>query len=79
MWGKRAEALSKFLKKGSKVLVEGQIQYRQWEKDGQKRYATDIKVTEIELLGSSKGGPKPSGAVGEDSGGGDFGDDDIPF
>lgn len=52
IWGKRAEALNKYLSKGSKVFIEGEITTRQWEdKDGGKRYTTDIVASEIVLLG----------------------------
>jgi single-strand DNA-binding protein len=45
------------VKKGEKVFVEGEIQYRQWQdKDGQTRYTTEIKVRELILLGGRGGG-----------------------
>jgi single-strand DNA-binding protein len=53
LWGKRAEALSKFLKKGRTIYVEGRIQTRSYEKDGVKRYATDINAQQILLLGGN--------------------------
>jgi single-strand DNA-binding protein len=56
IWGKRGEALAKFLTKGSKVLIEGRIQTREYEKDGQKRYATDIVAMNVELLGGRSNG-----------------------
>lgn len=49
-WGKQAELVSQYCKKGSKVAVVGEIQYREYEKDGVKKYATDIIVREVELL-----------------------------
>lgn len=59
VWGKRAEGLNKCLSKGSRIAVEGRIQTRSWEdKDGGKRYATEINATDIELLG---GGEKRDG------------------
>lgn len=61
LWGKRAEALSKILAKGRTVVVEGKIQSRSWDdKDGQKRYATDIKANDIQLVGGG-GGSRDSG------------------
>lgn len=55
LWGKRAEALAKILEKGSQVWVEGEIETRSWEdKDGQKRYATEINASNIGLLGSKR-------------------------
>jgi len=90
IWGKRAEALNKILAKGRSICVEGRIQYRQWEdQNGGKRNATDIVADEVILLGggqrsaeSKSGGEydRPSGnGTSEDFGGGDFGDDSIPF
>ena len=49
MWGKRGEALHKYLKKGSKCFIEGQIRTRSWEKDGVKKYATEINVLDIDI------------------------------
>ena len=86
LWGKRAEALSKFLAKGERIFVEGRIQYRQWEdRDGNKRWSTDIVASNVILLGG-RGGRRDSGGDfggGPPPGGGDFGggdfDDDVPF
>lgn len=82
LWGKRAEALAPHLTKGTKVVVEGKIETRSYEKDGEKRYATSIKVNELEFAG---GGNKPARsddepyepAAGESSG--EAGDAEIPF
>ena len=53
VWGKRAEALQKLLKKGSRAFVEGRLQTRSWEdKHGGKRYSTEIVATNVILLGS---------------------------
>lgn len=84
VWGNRAEALSRILAKGSRILVEGRIQSSSYEgKDGQKRYKTDIVSTNILLQG---GGPerqeqterrdKPAKDAGDD-----FPEDgdDLPF
>lgn len=49
-WDKQAELVSQYCKKGSKVAVVGEIQYRKYEKDGVEKYATDIIVREVELL-----------------------------
>lgn len=86
MWGKRGEALNKFLGKGSRLLVEGRIQTRQWEdKDGNKRSTTEVVATNVVLLGGGKGerterhrddAPPADSYEQTDS---DFGDDDIPF
>lgn len=51
IWGKRAEGLSNILAKGTKVLIEGGLRTSSWEKDGQKRYKTEVHASEVELLG----------------------------
>jgi single-strand DNA-binding protein len=73
VWGKRAEALNKILSKGRTIWVEGRIQTRSWEdKDGGKRYATEINANNIGLVGSGGGGARGSYG-GEGGGGGGFG------
>lgn len=42
MWGKLAEQAEQYLRKGSKVNIEGKIQYREYEKDGEKKHITEI-------------------------------------
>lgn len=55
VWGKQAETVSRFLVKGSLVLVEGRLQTRDWEgKDGQKRRTTEIIAERVQF------GPKPA-------------------
>jgi single-strand DNA-binding protein len=69
VWGKRAEALNKILSKGRTIWVEGRIQTRSWEdKDGGKRYATEINANNIGLVGSGGGGGR--GSYGGEGGGG---------
>ena len=52
-----ADVVEKYVKKGEKLYVEGEIEYRQWQdKDGQTRYTTEIKVKELMLLGGRAGG-----------------------
>ena len=50
MFGTRAEAVSRFLSKGSKVAVEGKLRWSQWERDGQKRSKIEVIVDEIEFM-----------------------------
>jgi len=61
IWNNRASTLAdvaeKYVRKGEKLYVEGEIEYRQWQdKDGQTRYTTEIKVRELILLGGRAGG-----------------------
>jgi single-strand DNA-binding protein len=57
-FGRTADIIAQYLKKGSSVLVEGRIQTRSWEKDGAKQYRTEIIVENMQL------GPRPVGAGG---------------
>lgn len=71
VWGKRAEALNKILSKGRSIWVEGRIQTRSWEdKEGNKRYSTEINANNIGLVGGRGGG---GGGGGFDGGGFDSG------
>src|SRR5580700_8535011 len=60
VWGKRGEALSKFLAKGSSIFIEGRIQTSSYEKNGEKRYRTDIVANNIILAGRGRGGDDPA-------------------
>ena len=65
MFGNRAEAVSRYLSKGSKVAIEGKLRYSSWERDGQKRSKLEVIVDEIEFL--SRGGQQ--GGYGQNQGG----------
>jgi len=60
LFGTRADALSKYLFKGSKVGVDGKLRWSQWEKDGQKRSKVDVTVDNIELLSPRNNGATSS-------------------
>ena len=75
-WDKLAEVCERFLSKGDRVYIEGSVEYRQSEQDGQVRYFTDIRAREMIMLGGrgenakfdassrsagpSRGGPSPA-------------------
>ncbi len=62
VFGKQAELVSQYLKKGSSLLVEGRIQTRSWDdKDGQKKYRTEIVAEKIQFGPRSAGGGGGSG------------------
>lgn len=67
LFGKVAEIAGEYLKKGSQVYIEGKLQTREWEKDGIKRYTTEIVVDmqgTMQLLGGKPqdgGGSRPQG------------------
>ncbi|HWO12341.1 MAG TPA: single-stranded DNA-binding protein [Polyangiaceae bacterium] len=59
MFGARATALSRMLSKGSRVLVEGRLQTSSYEKDGVKRYKTDVIASDL-CFGQSRAGGSPT-------------------
>ena len=94
VFGRQADIVNQYLKKGSSAFVEGRMQTRSWEKDGEKKYRTEVVADRVQF------GPRGSGGGGgtsrpsaeqpeEESGGGnnagieypkdDINPDDIPF
>ena len=81
-----AEIAGEYLKKGSKVYIEGKLQTRKWQdKDGNDRYTTEIVANEMQMLDSRGGSasynqeePAMASSQQESMPAGDF-DDDIPF
>lgn len=61
MFGKRAEAVSRYLSKGSKVAVFGKLHWSQWEKDGQKRSKVEVVVDEVEFMSRQSQGEAQQG------------------
>jgi single-strand DNA-binding protein len=75
VFGKTAENCEKYLDKGRTVLVEGRIQTREWEdKDGNKRYSTEIVANSVQFVGGREGG----GEGGGYSGGGGYSQESSP-
>ncbi len=66
VWGRRAEALGKFLQKGDSLFVEGRLQTSSYEKNGEKRYSTEVVANNVILSGRGRG----EGAGARDGGGG---------
>jgi len=78
VWGKRAEALSKILTKGSRIFVEGGLRTDSYDdKEGVKRYRTEVTASNIILSGGGGGGGGQRHEEPETQTQG--GDDDIPF
>lgn len=84
IWGKRAEALGRFLSKGSKLFIEGSLRTSSYDdKDGNKRYRTEVVCSNVILAGGGvrrsdegqgeyqRGDDEPEGRGNDD--------DDIPF
>lgn len=65
MFGKRAEAVSKYLSKGTKVAVQGKLHYSSWNtEDGQKRSKVDVTVDELEFMSRRDDGQQQGGYGG---------------
>ena len=71
VFGRQADTVNQYLKKGSSVFVEGRMQTRSWEKDGEKKYRTEVIADRVQF------GPKGSGSA-RSSGGSMGGDDQTP-
>lgn len=83
MFGNRAEAVSRFIDKGSKVAVRGHLKQRRWEKDGQRRSKVEVIVEDLDFMSRqqqpeyeepsySAPAPKRPSAM-------EFYDEDMPF
>lgn len=70
VWGKRGEALGKILSKGSSVFIEGSLRTSSYEKDGAKRYKTEVIANNVIIAGGRRGG-------GDSGGYGNEGPDDF--
>lgn len=72
LYRRLAEVAGEYLKKGSPVYIEGRLQTREWEKDGVKRYSTEIIADTMKLLGggsrddAQQGAPQSGGASSAD-------------
>lgn len=93
VFGRQAELVAQYLTKGSAAFVEGRMQTRSWEQDGQKKYRTEIVADRVQFgpRSGGSGGGTPMSAQGDESaepkpsGGGieypeeSIDPDDIPF
>jgi single-strand DNA-binding protein len=85
VWGKQAETCGQYLQKGRQVYIEGTIRNRQYDdKDGNKKYITEIHAQRVQFLGggAGRGAPAREPAVGEPAPGPSASpaeEDDIPF
>ena len=69
LWAHLGQTAETYLSKGSRVFIEGKIQTRKWQdREGQDRYSTEIRATELKMLG---GGRDRSAGSGDSSGSGD--------
>ena len=87
VWGKQAETCGQYLSKGRQVFLEGSIRSRQYDdKDGNKRYITEVIAQRVQFLGGGRGDGAGAGRAGSGGAGGGEDvpapmpeDDDIPF
>ncbi len=84
-WGKTAEVMKEYLRKGREVYIEGRIDNRSWDdKEGNKRYTSEVVVQNFQFIGSKPAGEENSGPsrssdeapLPPDRG---TGDEDLPF
>jgi single-strand DNA-binding protein len=62
VWGKQAESCAQYLDKGRQVLVEGKLQRRGWESNGEKKHKTEIVASTVKFIGGKgeqSSGPAP--------------------
>ena len=71
-FGKTAELADRYLTKGRECIVEGKLRTSSWEKDGEKRYRTEVVAARIEFIGGKAESPRPRSGAG-------FADSDVPF
>ncbi len=77
VWGKQAEIAQKYLKKGALIFIEGRIQSREWEKDGEKHRSFEIICNNFRMLEAKKNGTQAAQTEpGEST---EITDEDIPF
>jgi single-strand DNA-binding protein len=92
VFGRQAETCSQYLKKGAGTFVEGRLQTRSWDKDGQKQYRTEIVADRVQFGprggagGEGQGAGAPGAKSSEQQGGGaleypeeEINPEDIPF
>ncbi len=93
VFGRTADTVNQYLKKGSSVYVEGRMQTRSWEQNGEKKYRTEVIADAVQFGPRSSGGgggarsqaddsqdaPAPSAGPGIDYPKDDINPDDIPF
>ena len=87
VWGKSAEHCGKYLSKGRQAYLEGRLETREWEdKQGNKRYTTEITATTVQFIGGQESGGQGNSQGGQQASSGEnttvdysYKNDDIPF
>lgn len=82
-FGKLAEIIAQYLRKGSQIYISGSMRTRSWDKDGQKHYSTEVVADKMQMLdsrgGEQSGQAQQQGGQPEGPGASSDFDDDIPF
>jgi single-strand DNA-binding protein len=78
-WEKTAEVISQYCHKGDLIGVTGALQRKEWEKDGQKRYAHEVKVNRIDFCGGGKKNEAPANTGEQEWTPVDTEDGELPF
>ena len=81
VWGKQAQVISEHLAKGKQIYVEGSLQTRSWDdRDGNKRYTTEVRAVRVLMLGRAEGSRMPSeGPTPDVEMVPDVTDEEVPF
>ena len=65
VWGRQAETVNQYCRKGKQIFVEGRLQTRKWQdKEGKDRYSTEVVADNVRFLGSGGGGGEEGGRTG---------------
>jgi len=80
LWRRLAEVAGQYLKKGAKIYIEGKLETRSWEdKEGQKRYTTEVIVDKLEMLGGDRQQEEYEQPAAPYVASGSSDDDELPF
>lgn len=85
MFGTRAEAIARYLTKGTKVAVDGSLRYSSWERDGQRRSKLEVAVRDVEFMSRQQQAQQPAPqqvpyqAPAQQAPAADVYDEEIPF
>lgn len=79
VWAGQAESCERYLSKGRQVYVEGRLQHRSYEKEGQTKYMTEVVADAVRFLGSGAGGGAAGAGPAVSGEAAHYDDADIPF
>ena len=79
VWGAQGENCARYLSKGRPVAVDGRLEWREWEQEGQKRQAVDIIADSVQFLGGRDDAPNGNGFSASAASGGDLPVDEQDF